>query len=103
MSSKEKAKGDLSNLQTIAEGIAALDEEIKRLKKKKEELEEEFRPAVAGRGPVVFGNWIFECKLSEGRKTLDKQKMMDDGIDVAQYERTGKPFTTMTIKKVEQA
>ena len=41
--------------------------------------------------PNIFrGYW----KEQEGRKTLDKNAMRADGIDLSKYERVGKPFKT---------
>lgn len=100
MSSKDDDPKSFHNLQAIAEGIGAIDEQIKALQQKKKMLEEELRPAVAGRGPIVFGDYLIEVKEMAGRKTIDKQKMIDDGLDVSLYEKVGKPFTQMNIKRV---
>lgn len=95
----------LENAKPIALGIAELDEEIKALTAKKKELEAELRPLITDVGPVQFDEFIFECKTVPGRKTLDKDLLMQTFSlpDLSDFEKTGKPFTTMTIKKVTVA
>lgn len=38
-------------------------------------------------------------KLCTGRKTLDKEAMIKDGIDVSKYEKKGKDYWTVSIDK----
>ena len=90
----------VDNLEPIAVAIGMIDEQIKKLKAEKDELEKEFRPAIAGRGNVQFGKYVFSVTTSSGRKTLDKAAMEADGIDRSQYEKVGKPFTTMKITRL---
>jgi len=90
----------LENLKPIAEAIGAIDTEIKALTKKKKELEAEIRPTLADRGPTTFGEYQFEVKTVPGRKTLDKTLLEEAGISIDRFMKVGKPYTTMSIKKV---
>lgn len=89
------------NLRAIAIAVGELHFQIKELEAKKKELEEELRPALVGAKPRMFGNYVMECKMMPGRKTIDKDAMKADGIDPSKYEKVGKPFSQMSIKYVE--
>lgn len=93
----------LENLKPIALGVAELTERIKELQAKKKELEEELRPALEGHGPVQFDEYIVECKVQPGRKTLDKSAVEEAFGDLSDFYKTGKPFTVLSVKKVTQA
>lgn len=91
----------LENLKPLILGIAEIDQKIKDLQAKKKELEEEVRPALADRGPVQVDEYQVSVKTVPGRKTLDRKAVEAAFGDLSAFERVGKPYTTMTIKKVE--
>lgn len=41
--------------------------------------------------------WSVSWSEVKGRKTIDKQLLIDDGIDVRKYEKEGRPFDRLTI------
>lgn len=92
---------DLENLKPLAIELGTVIEEIKNLTAKKKMLEEQLRPAISARGDFQFGDFQFKVTESPGRKTLDKNLMIADGIDPEKYMKTGAPFTTMTCKRVQ--
>lgn len=91
----------LSNEELVEVGalIGDLDTEIKRLTEKKKKLETKFRPAIASMGSIQCGAYLISLTVSEGRKTLDKEALESDGIDLEKYQKQGAPFTTMKITR----
>jgi len=64
------------------------------------EIDKIIRPTLEGKGAVVEGGYMFELKVSAGRKTLDKAALADAGIDVDAFMKVGKPFTSLFVKKL---
>ena len=84
-------------------------EELAKVNKQRKILEaqeKELRKALgsyfeaAGNARILRGNYLFEMKVSPGRKTLDKEALLAAGIQLAPYYKVGKPFHTLTIKEV---
>lgn len=88
------------NYKPIVQSLGEIDEQIKLLQAKKKELEAEVREAFADRGAVVLGDYQIEVKVQAGRKTFDKAAAMQAGLPIDDFMKVGKPFTTMSIKKV---
>lgn len=90
---------------------AALEErgELHIIRKKCEDrikaLDEELRPVLEGRGELVYAGYSFKVTLVTGRKTLDKDAVADalhkHGLDIANFEKVGAPYTTFTVKEVQ--
>ena len=94
------SSNNLDNWKGVAQQLGELDEEIKRLTKLKKDVEGGFRELIADKGDIVFGDYSFNCKGSAGRKTLDKKKLEESGVDLEPFMKTGRPYNVMTIKKV---
>lgn len=82
--------------------LAEIKGVIKRLEGEAKELEEVIRPALVGRGELVYNGYSFNCKEVAGRKTLDKEAVEAAGIDLEPFMKVGRPYTTLTIKSVNE-
>lgn len=77
----------------------AIDAKIKELKEEQAEVRQEIKDEMSPMNKRKAGDerfsisWIFQG----GKKSLNKQAMIDDGIDIAAYETEGAGFEKMTI------
>ncbi len=46
---------------------------------------------------VPAGRYVLKFKQMAGRKTLDKEALIDAGIDVDNYMKQGKPYLTISV------
>lgn len=86
-----KERGELAVLKkTVEERIKVLDEDL--------------RPALEGKGELAAEGYSFKCALSKGRKSIDKDLLGEflakHDLSVADFEKEGAPFTTMTVKAI---
>lgn len=71
--------------------------ESKKLLEKEEKLIKKSLPEYSDGGNFRVGRII--GRMMEGRKTLDKEAMIKDGIDVSKYEKQGIAFWNITLEK----
>lgn len=91
----------LDNAKSYFEEYGRLKSLVKDAEARMKELDELVRPALTGRGATVIGKFMFKLTESPGRKTLDKEALLADGVDVEKYYKVGKPFTTLKIEEVD--
>ena len=91
----------LNNIKPIAIELGEIIVQIKSLEVKKKELELQIRPVLDSVGTVQFDNHQFTVTSHAGRKTIDKEAMKADGLDVEAYMKTGKPYTKLIYKNVQ--
>jgi len=98
------------NLDQLAIELGLIKEQQQQLSARAKEIESVLRPAIAGKGPMRFefgGDagpmyaYVFSVKEMPGRKSLDKEAMIEDGIDVERYQKVGKPYTQLSFEKVD--
>lgn len=89
-----------NNYEAVAIALAEVDEQLKMLEKKKRELRDQLDPIIGEKGATVIGSYLFDYKQMAGRKTLDTKAIEDAGIDLSAFYKVGKPFVTLTIKRV---
>ena len=93
------------NIRTIAEAYGAIKAEIKALEKKAKELEPALKEALADRGNISVGKFVFTAKTMPGRKTVDKDKLsgalQKHGLDIDSFYKAGAPYVQMTVKEME--
>lgn len=102
--SQTQPQGSLDNYKPALKERGELDDLKKKVEARIKELDADLRPILEGRGAVMHDTYSFECRLSAGRKTLDKEKMVEflaeHGYVMADFEKEGAPFTTMTVKRL---
>ena len=91
------------NIAGYVEELGAITAEIKALTERKKFLEESVRPVLMDEGEKLFGDYAVVVKSAVGRKSLDKKAVEAAGIDLTPYYTQGKPFTTLSIKKLDRA
>ncbi len=91
----------LDNIKPLVIELGAVVEDIKNLTARKKELESAVRPVLASRGTIQFDNVQITVTEQAGRKTIDKDALIADGIDVEKYMKQGAPFTKMVVKHVQ--
>lgn len=96
-------KKSVENL--FAESID-LREQKKQIEEKIKKLNEKVGITLmkAGVKSVVFGDSRISLVESEGRRTLSKQLLMENGVDaetISASMKQGKPNTTVSIAKVD--
>ena len=90
----------LDNIKIYLKEYGELRDLEKAAKLRMKELDGIIRPALEGKGLVVAEGYTFELGVTQGRTTYDTKAMLDDGVDLSGYTKTGKPSTRLTIKKV---
>ena len=91
----------LDNIKPLMEEYALLKEQEREIQERLKELGEDIRPVLADRGELISNGFSFKCATMKGRTSYDYKLMMADGIDLEPYRKTGAPYTTLTVKKVE--
>ena len=92
---------NLDNIKPLAIELGAVVEEIKNLTARKKELEMQVRPVLASKGTLQFDNVQITVTEQAGRKSIDKDALIADGINVDDYMKQGAPFTKMVVKTVQ--
>ncbi len=75
----------------------------KEAKAEADKLKKVIGPALAdhaGESIDVIGGYVLKLELMPGRKTLDKEALEDDGIDLDAYYKTGRPYAQFNVKEV---
>ncbi len=90
----------LANAGPLLQEYGELKSQGKAITERLKELDAEVRPLLEDQGAVVEGNFMFELKVNNGRKTIDKALLIADGIDPEDYSKVGKPFTSLTVKEL---
>lgn len=99
---KNTPKLSLDNLKPALAERASLSSEKKRIEDRIKALDEELRPVLAGRGEIVSDGFAFKVAEVPGRTTYDYKAMVEDGIDLTPYAKTGRPSTRFTIRAVQE-
>lgn len=102
MSSKKQAANSLDNMKPLMDERADLYRSKKRIEDRIAEVDEVLRPALVGRGEVVWNGFAFKVDEVAGRKTYDTKAMAADGIDIEKYAKVGAPSSRFTIKPVTE-
>jgi len=86
-------------LDTLVRHQQALKSQEKKLKKEVEEANENVRQALIARNRsrAVGTGWKVYYTMQAGKKTLSKQKMIDAGLDPADYMEEGGGFEKLTV------
>lgn len=104
--SKKPEANSLDNYKPMLDERAELAMSKKRIEERIKELDELLRPVLEGRGDVIYNGYSFNCKLVAGRKTLDKGAVSEfveqHGAHLEDFEKVGAPYTTFTVKRVNE-
>lgn len=95
-----RSVSSLDNVKAAMDEMAELKGAKERIERRMKELDEVVRPALLGKGPVVYNGFQFQCSLVKGRKTYDTKKMAEDGLPVENYAKQGADYTRFEIKRV---
>lgn len=93
-------QSSLDNVKSYLTEYADLVKVKKAAEARMKELDQIIRPALAGKGNTLVGNYVFTLTNVAGRRTIDKDALIADGIDVSKYEKIGNPSTKLDIKEV---
>jgi hypothetical protein len=81
--------------------LAAL---LKKIEARIKELDADLRPVLEGRGEVVAEGYSFKVTMQAGRRTVDKPALdaflLENGRTINEFEKSGAPFTVMTVREV---
>lgn len=89
------------NLSAVLEELCTIRARMKVDSDREEALAKAVKSAVAGAvADTVVGSVMFSIKLQKGRSSLDTAQMTADGIDLAKYQREGKPSAVLSVKRV---
>lgn len=103
--SQQTQSGSLDNFKPMLVERGELHMLKKQCEDRIAELDKDLRPVLEGRGELTHGGFSFKCALTAGRKSLDKAAVTEAlagvGLDIADFEKEGAPFTTMTVKRVQ--
>jgi hypothetical protein len=104
MQSQTQAANSLDNYRDMLRERGELADLKKKVEERIKQLDEDLRPTLEGRGEIVAEGYSFKCTLSKGRKSIDKELLGDFlsnyNASIADFEKEGAPFTTMTVKAV---
>jgi hypothetical protein len=96
----------LDNMKGMLEERGQLAVLKKQCEDRIAQLDKDLRPVLEGRGEMFHAGYSFKCTLTAGRKTFDKAAAMEVleplGYTAEQFEKEGAPFTTLTVKQVQQ-
>lgn len=102
--SQVKAPASLDNIKPLLKRLLDLRMDKRDIEKEIKELDEQVRPIIAERGKMQLDNYVFECKLVAGRKSIDKTALTEflekHGKSMADFEKEGAPFTQMNVTEV---
>jgi hypothetical protein len=105
-SNSQPQSSSLDNYRDMLRERGELADFKKQCEDRIKQLDEDLRPVLEGRGEIVAEGYSFKCALSKGRKSIDKELLEDhlkkQGLSVSDFEKEGSPFTTFTVKKVNQ-
>lgn len=105
-SMKQANASSLDNYKPLLDERAELHRSKKRIEDRIKELDEALRPALVGRGELIYNGFAFKVEQVAGRTTLNKKALTDFlgalGHDIAEFESVGKPSSRFTIKQVEE-
>lgn len=99
---KKPAGSSLDNMKPLMDERAELHASKKRIEERIKEIDMDLRPSLVGRGPIVYNGYQFQVQERPGRVTYDTKKMLEDGMDLSNYEKVGKPTTVFTVKAVNE-
>lgn len=88
------------NYDDLAEALGTVIEQRKMLEAKEKELRALLDPIIGEKGTTVAGGFVFDYKQMAGRKTLDTDALKDAGIDLSAFYKVGKPYVTLSVKRV---
>jgi len=89
------------NEAALLDALGEVNEQRKLLDKKEKELRSALGPVLSEAGSVVATDkYAFTVKTNPGRRTLDKEALLEAGIDLDPYYKVGKPFVSLSISRV---
>ena len=88
------------NIAPQAVAYAEVCLEIKELEKVKKRLEAEVKPVLADAGAQVFGDYMIEVTITEGRTMLDRKALEASFGDLSRFMAKSKPSLRATVKLV---
>lgn len=93
------------NELAILESLGEVIEQRKLLEVKEKELKAALGTLFENTpdGTIAAGDFAVTVKHNTGRRTLDKAALVADGIDVDSYYKVGKPFITVSSKRMQNA
>lgn len=91
----------LDNIKPLVIELGEIVESMKNMTARKKEIEMQVRPVLASRGTIQFDNVQITVTEQAGRKSIDKDALLADGINVDDYMKQGAPFTKMSVKIVQ--
>ena len=99
--STKPAATSLDNIKPALRRLLDLRADKADIERELKVLDAEVRPLIEGKGKMQLDNYIFECKMSPGRKSTDKPTLeaflAKHGKELADFEKVGAPFTTMSV------
>lgn len=95
---------NLDNFKPLLKERGELKQILDAAEARIKQLDADLRPVLEGRGEIIAEGFSFNCKLSKGRKSIDKELLEEflkkHGLSVADFEKEGAPFTTFSVKPV---
>jgi hypothetical protein len=94
------ATDELDKVEKAVRHIASLRAEHKKLELQKKAAEADLKDNLFNlRTNRLYGaDWSVSISKRKGKKVLDKEAMIEDGIDLETYTKEGNPFFVTTIK-----
>tara|TARA_R110000823_G_scaffold38236_6_gene103178 strand:+ start:137 stop:466 length:330 start_codon:yes stop_codon:yes gene_type:complete len=101
--SANPAATSLDNIKPALKRLLDLRADAKDIAAEIKVLDAEVRPLIEGQGKMQMDNYIFECKVQKGRTSIDKTLLVtflqEHGKEMADFEKVGAPFTTMSVSE----
>jgi len=88
------------NLTPLLVEYGNLRADKKDIEARIKELDPQVRPLLKNKGAIVVGNYMFELTENSGRKTLDKEALIADGVNIENYMKVGAPYTMLKVKEL---
>ena len=85
----------------VAFRLVAVQDDIERLSREKDDLKETLRGQLAGPGKVIIGDVEVTLSLVKGRASLDRQAVAAAGIDLSPFEKVGSPSERLTVNRLK--
>ena len=87
----------------LAQQLGEADEAFKALEKRVDALKRVFKARHSRPGTYAFGDFVFAVSQEPGKRTLDKDSLIEAGVDVEAHMKQGALFMKMSIRRVDNA